>query len=167
MARRRLRILPYKGNRGYHYYLDGLKVNGKRKRLFFTTEAEAKEALKKWDRRIRKEGEDALAISQDLRILAAKCAKRLEPFEKSIWDATEFYIEHLERMRGSVPVTVLFCRLPSDQAAGQTLRKTSRRYQAAPGALRCRLFRQSNKDFNGPGDRRLVAWTRSFSPNGQ
>jgi hypothetical protein len=51
--------------RGYHYYLDGLKVNGKRKRLFFATEAEAKEALKKWDRRIRKEGEDALAIPQD------------------------------------------------------------------------------------------------------
>ena len=34
MARRTLRILPYNGNRGYHYYLDGLKVNGKRKRLF-------------------------------------------------------------------------------------------------------------------------------------
>jgi hypothetical protein len=108
MARRTLRILPYNGNRGYHYYLDGLKVNGKRKRLFFATEAEAKEELKKWDRRIRKEGEDALAISQELRILAAKCAKRLEQFEKSIWDATEFYIEHLERMRGSVPVAVLF-----------------------------------------------------------
>jgi hypothetical protein len=41
MARRTLRILPYKGSRDYHYYLDGLKVNGKRKRLFFTTEAEA------------------------------------------------------------------------------------------------------------------------------
>ena len=44
-----MRILPYKGNRGYHYYLDGLKVNGKRKRLFFTSEAEAKEELKKWE----------------------------------------------------------------------------------------------------------------------
>src|ERR1700732_1448774 len=108
MARRTLRILPYRGNLDYHYYLDRLKVNGKRKRLFFATEAEAKEELKKWDRRIRKEGEDALAISQELRLLAAKCAKRLEPFDKSIWDATEFYIEHLERMHGSVPVTVLF-----------------------------------------------------------
>jgi hypothetical protein len=34
-------MLPSKDNRGYHYYLDGLKVNGKRKRLFFTSEAEA------------------------------------------------------------------------------------------------------------------------------
>jgi integrase len=30
-----LRILPYKGDRDYQYYLDGLKVNGKRKRLSF------------------------------------------------------------------------------------------------------------------------------------
>jgi hypothetical protein len=67
MARRTLRILPYKGNRGYHYYLDGLKVNGKRKRLFFTTEAEAKEELKKWEKRVRKVGEEALAISQEKR----------------------------------------------------------------------------------------------------
>jgi hypothetical protein len=34
MARRELRILPYKGDRDYQYYLDGLKVNGNRKRLF-------------------------------------------------------------------------------------------------------------------------------------
>jgi len=35
-----------------------------------------------------------MAISQELRILDAKRAQRgLEPFEKSIWDATEFYIE--------------------------------------------------------------------------
>jgi hypothetical protein len=79
-------------------------------RVFFLkkSEAEAKEQLRKWDKRVRKEGEDALAISQELRILAAKCAKSLERFGKSIWDATEFYVEHLERMRGSVPVSVLF-----------------------------------------------------------
>jgi hypothetical protein len=82
MARRTLRILPYSGSRDYHYYLDGLKVNGKRKRLFLTTEAEAKEELKKWDRPIRREGEDALAISQELRILAAKCAKEARSVRK-------------------------------------------------------------------------------------
>jgi hypothetical protein len=37
----------------------------KAKALYFTTEAEAKEELKKWDRRFRKEGEDALAISHN------------------------------------------------------------------------------------------------------
>ena len=27
--------IPHNGNRAYKYYLDGYKVNGKRKRLFF------------------------------------------------------------------------------------------------------------------------------------
>ena len=38
---RQLRIIPYKGNRAYKYYLDGYKVNGKRRRLFFKDEAAA------------------------------------------------------------------------------------------------------------------------------
>jgi hypothetical protein len=33
-------LVPYNGNRAYKYYLDGYKVNGKRKRLFFTVLAE-------------------------------------------------------------------------------------------------------------------------------
>jgi integrase len=35
MSGRQLRIVPYNGNRAYKYYLDGYKVNGKRRRLFF------------------------------------------------------------------------------------------------------------------------------------
>jgi hypothetical protein len=31
MSGRQLRIVPYNGNRAYKYYLDGYKVNGKRK----------------------------------------------------------------------------------------------------------------------------------------
>ena len=58
MARRELRILPYKGDKDYQYYLDGLKVNGKRKRLFFKTEREALEELKKRGKQLRKEGEE-------------------------------------------------------------------------------------------------------------
>jgi hypothetical protein len=36
--------------------------------FFLPPKRKPKEALKKWDRRIRKEGEDALAISQELRL---------------------------------------------------------------------------------------------------
>jgi hypothetical protein len=35
MGTRQLRIIPYTGKRAYQYYIDGLKVNGKRQRLFF------------------------------------------------------------------------------------------------------------------------------------
>jgi hypothetical protein len=86
-----LRILPYKGDRNYQYYLDGLKVNGKRNRLFFRTEKEALEELKKRGKQLRKEGEEGQAISAGLRISAAKCAERPTPFGKTIWDATEFF----------------------------------------------------------------------------
>ena len=41
MSGRQLRIVPYNGNRAYKYYLDGYKVNDKRKRLFFKDEAAA------------------------------------------------------------------------------------------------------------------------------
>jgi hypothetical protein len=45
MSGRQLRIVPYNGNRAYKYYLDGYKVNGKRKRLFFKDEAAANRKL--------------------------------------------------------------------------------------------------------------------------
>ena len=45
MSDRQFRIVPYNGNRAYKYYLDGYKVNGKRKRLFFKDEATANRKL--------------------------------------------------------------------------------------------------------------------------
>jgi hypothetical protein len=45
MSGRQLRIVPYNGNRAYKYYLDGYKVNGKRKRLSFKDEGAANRKL--------------------------------------------------------------------------------------------------------------------------
>jgi ubiquitin len=44
-VKRQLPIVPYNGNRAYKYYLDGYKVNGKRKRFFFKDEAAADRRL--------------------------------------------------------------------------------------------------------------------------
>lgn len=104
MGTRQLSILPYTGKRAYQYYIDGLKVNGKRQRLFFKDEKSAKAKLKELTKKRRKEGEDALALSHDFRVLAAKCAERLKPFGKTLWDATEFYFEHLLRTKDSLLV---------------------------------------------------------------
>jgi hypothetical protein len=79
-----LRLIPYNGNRAYKYYLDGYKVNGKQQ---------------------RKEGQDGLDIPLDLRVLAAKAARRLAPFNKSVLDAAEFYASHLERESSSIHVS--------------------------------------------------------------
>jgi hypothetical protein len=67
----------------YQYYIDGLKVNGKRQRLFFKEEKSAKTKLKELAKKTRMEGEDALALSHDFRMLAAKCSERLKPFGKT------------------------------------------------------------------------------------
>ena len=79
MGTRQLRILPYTGKRAYQYYIDGLKVNAKRQRLFLKDEKSAKAKLKELTNKTRKEGEDALALSHDFRVLAAKYSERLNP----------------------------------------------------------------------------------------
>jgi len=53
---RQLRIIPYNGNRAYKYYLDGYKVNGKRKRLFFKDEATANRKLAELAKQQKKRG---------------------------------------------------------------------------------------------------------------
>jgi hypothetical protein len=107
MSRHELRIIPYKGNRDYEYYLDGLKVNGKRKRIFFKTEKEAEAELKKRSKQLHKEGEGGSSISAEVRILAAKCETLLKPYGKTILDAAQFYLAHLESQRSVLPVSVL------------------------------------------------------------
>ena len=39
-----------------------------------------------------------------LRVMAQRCAQKLEPFGKSIDDATDFYLKHLFAEKRSVPV---------------------------------------------------------------
>jgi integrase len=60
MSGRQLRIVPYNGNRAYKYYLDGYKVNGKRKRLFFKDESAANRKRTELAKQQRKEGQDGL-----------------------------------------------------------------------------------------------------------
>ena len=67
MSGRDLRIVPYNGNRAYKYYLDGYKVNGKRKRLFFKDVAAANRKLTELAKRQKKEGQDGLDISLESR----------------------------------------------------------------------------------------------------
>jgi len=66
-----LRLLSYTGKRAYQYYIDGVKVNGKRQRLFFKDWGSANKKLKELTRKTRQEGEDALALSHDFRVLGA------------------------------------------------------------------------------------------------
>jgi hypothetical protein len=79
----------------YKYCIGGLRVNGKRKRLFFETEAKAEEELRNLQIKARRQGQAGLDISDALRAMAVDCARQLKPYGKTILDATNFFLHHL------------------------------------------------------------------------
>ena len=85
--------------------------------LFFKDEAAADRKLAELARQQKKEGQDGLDVLLDLRIMAAKAARRLAPFNKSVLDAAKFYASHLECERSSILVP---CSAPIRSHASST-----------------------------------------------
>jgi integrase len=102
-----LRIVEYRHSTTAKYVIEGLRVNGKRKRLFFSTKQKADEEFARLKIKRRKEGENALRLSDSLRIMALECAEKLKPFGKSLEDATEFYVHYLQQALQSICVRAL------------------------------------------------------------
>ena len=91
----RLRIKTITWHPRYRYTIGGLSVNGRRKRLFFETEAAAQEELRNLEIKARRQGQAGLDIPDALRAMAVDCAQRLRPHGKTIADATTFLLHHL------------------------------------------------------------------------
>jgi integrase len=91
-----LRIVPIDWHPRYSYAIAGLKVNGKRKRLYFRTASEAKGELEPLKIKARRQGQAGLDLPDALRAEAADAARRLEPYNKGIRDAVDFYLNHLK-----------------------------------------------------------------------
>jgi integrase len=88
-----------------HWAIDGLpRLNGKRQRKFFRTKEAAERALASVKVKLRKEGENALLITDTLRIEAFDCFKLLKPYGASLKDAVRFYIAHHEAASKSCTV---------------------------------------------------------------
>jgi integrase len=102
-----LRVKEYSHSPTARFVIEGLRVGGKRKRLFFRTRAEAELELARIKHKRAREGEDALAIPDSLRIMARDCAVLLEPYKATIAEAARFYIAHLDSLRKSVSTAVL------------------------------------------------------------
>lgn len=77
------------------FVIDGLRVNNKRKRLFFKTRTAAEQELGRIKTKLRQEGDDALKLPDWLRVTSLECTKELEPFGKTIRDATDHYLRYL------------------------------------------------------------------------
>src|SRR5437899_1605273 len=95
MARTNLRIVPINWHPRYKYTIAGLKVNGERSRPMFETELAAKDELRRLKIKNRAQGEAGLNIADELRVAAVECTRRLDPYGKSIYDATDFFLEYL------------------------------------------------------------------------
>jgi integrase len=80
------------------------KLNGKWERKFFKTKSEAETHVDIKRIELLNQGKEGVAFPTALRVMAQHCAEKLEPFGQTIGDATEFYLEHLQREKGSVPV---------------------------------------------------------------
>jgi len=103
MRRPTLRIVEYRHSATAKYVIEGVRVNGKRQRKFFATLEDAEKELTRIKIKQRKEGENALRLSDSLRIMALECADKLKPFAKTISDATNFYVKFLRDAERSVP----------------------------------------------------------------
>jgi integrase len=107
MKQQRLRIAEYHHSPTTPYVLEGYKVNGRRKRIFFRTRSEAELALRRLKLIQRQEGEAGATLGADTRAEAVRCIKRLQPFGKTLSQAVEFLVQHLEaQARANQTLTV-------------------------------------------------------------
>jgi integrase len=102
MRRRKIRVRRYSdSNRPHLKFVVNFREAGKRKRSFFETkeQAESFAAQKNIDR--LNSGLDGEKITSKLRDMALECAERLSEHGKTLKDATDFLIAHLQATKKS------------------------------------------------------------------
>ena len=100
--KRPFRIKPYK-----HPFLKFVvrdKITGKWRRKFFRTQREAKIYCELREIELHNQGREGVMFPADLRVMAYRASRQLEPYGKTIDDAVAHYLKHLQIERGSVPV---------------------------------------------------------------
>lgn len=116
-------------------YVVDYRVEGKRRRKYFATRAEAKEEVKRVLTTLRREGEEGLSVPNSIRLQALEAHKILAPFPgKTIVDAARYYAAHLESLQRSVSVRQLveeyMREVESNGRSAVHLRDLQGRYEA-------------------------------------
>jgi hypothetical protein len=101
------RVAKYRHSATTPFVIEGLRVNGKRTRKFFESYKEAKSWLRLTLMRMKREGEAAVTMPEQLRLDAIACAQRLRPYGKTISDATEHFLAFLAATARSCTVAEL------------------------------------------------------------
>jgi len=122
MRKPAFRIKPYK-----HPWLKFVvrsKLSGKWERKFFRTKAEAQTYVRLKEIELLNQGKEGATFPSSLRVMAQHGADKLRPFAKTISDAVDFYVNHLEETRRSVPLRVAMKELIDNRS----LSGASKRY---------------------------------------
>ena len=101
------RVAKYRHSNTTPFVIEGLRVNGKRTRKFFGTRKAADSWLRRTLIRMKREGEAAVTMPEQLRLDAIACADRLRPYGKTISDATEHFLAYLAATARSCTVAAL------------------------------------------------------------
>lgn len=80
------------------------KLGGGRERRTFKERAAAQTFFDLAKVQQKNFGTAAMSISEALRVEAVECDRELQPFGKTLRDATKFFLAHLRRQENSVPV---------------------------------------------------------------
>jgi integrase len=80
------------------------KISGKWKRKFFRTKSEAQTYVHLKEIELLNQGKEGAMFPTSLRVMAQREAERLNKFSKTISDAADFYLKHLEATERSVPL---------------------------------------------------------------
>lgn len=99
------------GTKNSKWVVDGLRIEGKRVRKFFPSEAKAKSWMNRKVAQLKREGEAGLAIPQELRVEAVKCAAMLKPYGCTLTEAVSFYVGRLEAIQRSCTVDELIASM--------------------------------------------------------
>jgi integrase len=107
MRRANLRVAPYRHSALSPWCIEGLRVGGKRKRLFFQTKAAAEEELVRIRAKMALEGQAALELSDATRMMALQGQRILRPYGKTLADAVAFYANYLEASHRGITIEAM------------------------------------------------------------
>jgi integrase len=102
MAKLPFRIRPYKHPR--LKFVVRSNLSGKWERKFFQTKTEAQTYVRLKEVELLNQGKEGATFPSSLRVMAQLGAEKLRPLGKTISDAVDFYFNHLEATKRSVPL---------------------------------------------------------------
>jgi integrase len=144
MKKPSLKVMPYRHNKTYRFYLN-LRPFGKGRR-FFKTRAEAEAERLRQRTALERHGREVVGLSQRAMSEVIAARDKLAEYGKTLSDAVEFYVDHLERVRR--------CKITLEQLAKEVLEAKRRDGRSAKYIDMLRLyFKRFCQDFGN----RLIA----------